>query len=242
MVTGTVTADCVLDTGAVAPEGVGVEGPDTAANVLVTGEVALPRAVPTVWVAAVATPVCVIGAATDVAVVAGWVEYPAVALGDEVGAAGTAGTAGAAGALDGVERAPDVVAASAPMLDPALDGALGDAADPTRPIAPEESADPADEVSIPRAEARPEPSSTTKATTATIPNTTRASERTARVRRSSRLFRLYVSVSGFIDRHPQLVLRDCRANRSLGPAHYGDNPVGARHKPIRSAQHLAQRS
>jgi len=225
-VTGAVTADCVLDTGAIAPEGVKVEGPDTAANVFVTGEVALPKAVPTVWVAAVATPVCVIGAATDVAVVVGWVEDPAVVFDDEVGAAR---------ALDEVGSAPDVVVVSAPMLEPALDGALGDAADPTRPVTPEESADDADEVLMPRAEARPEPKNTTKATTATIPNTTRASVRRARASNMSRLFCPCFSVRGFIDRFPQQVPRECQTNRSLRPAQHGANPARPRQKLIRSA-------
>ena len=216
--TGPVTVDWVLDTGAVAPVGVGV-----------AGDAALPRTVPTGWVAVVATPVGVIGAATDVAVVAGCVDDAAVALGAEVGAAGVAGT------LDGVEGAPDVVVTSVPMLEPALDAALGDAADPTTPVTPDESADDVDEVLTPRAEARTEPRSTTKATIATIPNTASASVRSAPASSMSRLFCSCFSVRGFIDRFSQQVLRECPTNRLLRPAHHGVNPARPRQKLVRSA-------
>ena len=240
-VTGAVTVASVWFTGAVTVPSVGVVGPvvDGVALVIAVAasvadptagagdktavvaplmvDVAPPRAEPTVWVAVVAAPAGAIGAATGGAVVAGWVVEREDALGDD---------AGAAGVLDGVESVPDVVVTSDPMLEPSFDRALG-TADPTRPVTPAESGDDADEVSTPRAEARPEPRSTTRATTAMIPNTRRVSERRVHVRSISPVSCLCSSMCGFIDRHPQQTLRVC-PKRSFRPGYQRDNPAGPR--------------
>ena len=239
-VTGAATVPSVWATGAVTAPAAGVAVPRVVATALVatvdvTGPVTVPAprvgtgpeivpaagvAVPRVGATALVTTVAVDTGVGGAGVVVG---VPAATGVDELPTPGVGGAAVGGEGLDG----PVAGAATA-----SLDEATGLNVELTTPPIPDGATA---DVGIPRADALPEPRSTTKATTAKIPNSRRANARDGRMGSVAPYSHLLASNRVFVDATGSTPLRGCPANRSFRPVRGSDNPAGPLKKPVLSA-------